>query len=63
MRVGVVPRPGGEGGLPAGWEGYEIAMDPVDLSSTFIRDLSPFQADLADYLPDEVIPLYQSYRG
>jgi len=38
-------------------------MDPVDLSSTFIRDLSPAQADLARFLPDEVIPLYQSYRG
>ncbi len=63
VRVGVVPRPGGEGELPAGWEGYEISMDPVDLSSTFIRDLSPTQDDLADYLPDEVIPLYQSYRG
>jgi nicotinate-nucleotide adenylyltransferase len=61
--VGVVPRPGGEGALPPAWSGYEIPMDPVDLSSTFIRDLSPDQADLQEYLPDEVIPLYQSYRG
>ena len=38
-------------------------MDPVDLSSTFIRDLSPTQDDLEAYLPDEVIPLYQSYRA
>ncbi len=63
VRVGVVPRPGGEGKLAKGWSGYEIAMDPVDLSSTFIRDLSPTQDDLAQFLPDEVIPLYQSYRG
>jgi nicotinate-nucleotide adenylyltransferase len=63
VTVGVVPRPGGEGRLAPGWRGYQIAMDPVDLSSTFIRDLSPTQDDLADYLPDEVIPLYQSFRG
>jgi nicotinate-nucleotide adenylyltransferase len=63
VRVGVVPRPGGAGHLAAGWRGYEIPMEPVDLSSTFIRDLSPTQADLAEYLPDEVIPLYRSFRG
>lgn len=63
VRVGVVPRPGGARHLAAGWSGYEIPMEPVDLSSTFIRDLSPTQADLAEYLPDEVIPLYQSFRG
>ncbi|MFI5036441.1 MAG: nicotinate-nicotinamide nucleotide adenylyltransferase [Acidimicrobiales bacterium] len=63
VEVGVVPRPGGEGRLAPGWRGYEIAMDPVDLSSTFIRDLSPTQSDLAQYLPADVIPLYRRFRG
>jgi nicotinate-nucleotide adenylyltransferase len=63
VRVGVVPRPGGEGRLAPAWRGYEIAMDPVDLSSTFIRDLSPAQADLEEFLPAGVIPLYRSFRG
>lgn len=63
VRVGVVPRPGGAGSLSSAWQAYEIPMDPVDLSSTFIRDLSPDAPDLADYVPDEVIPLYRGERG
>ncbi len=61
--VGVVPRPGGRTVLPPGWRGYEIPMDPVDLSSTYIRDLVEEDRDLADLLPAGVIPLYESYRG
>jgi nicotinate-nucleotide adenylyltransferase len=63
VRVGVVPRPGGEGRLSRGWRGYEIPMDPVDLSSTFIRDLTARVEVLEEFLPDEVIPLYMGYRG
>jgi len=63
VRVGVVPRPGGEGELAPGWRGYEIPMEPVDLSSTFIRDLPASAEALATYLPDDVIPLYMRWRG
>jgi nicotinate-nucleotide adenylyltransferase len=63
VRVGVVPRPGGEGHLATGWHGYEIPMEPVDLSSTFIREISATEADLRPYLPDDVIPLYLRWRG
>jgi nicotinate-nucleotide adenylyltransferase len=61
--VGVVPRPGGRTDLPEGWHGYEIPMDPVDLSSTYIRDLELDGEDLADLLPADVIPLYEGFRG
>jgi nicotinate-nucleotide adenylyltransferase len=63
VRVGVVPRPGGHTELPPGWRGYEIPMDPVDLSSTYIRDLGPERGDLEELLPAGVIPLYETYRG
>ncbi|MGH9019755.1 MAG: nicotinate-nicotinamide nucleotide adenylyltransferase [Acidimicrobiales bacterium] len=63
VRVGVVPRPGGRGDLAPGWRGYEVPMEPVDLSSTYIRDLAPESLDLGDLRPDEVVPLYLSYRG
>jgi hypothetical protein len=38
-------------------------MDPVDLSSTFIRTIAQNAHDLASYLPAGVIPLYQGARG
>lgn len=63
VRVGVVPRAGGRTELPARWRGYEIPMEPVDLSSTYIRDLSRELADLGELLPAGVIPLYENYRG
>ena len=44
---------------PEGWDCYEIPMDPVDLSSTFIRDTRPWTATTsAIVLPAAVIPLY-----
>ncbi len=63
VRVGVVPRPGARFELPAGWVGYEIPMDPVDLSSSFVRSLTPDRADLDIYIPTAVIPLFQSTSG
>jgi hypothetical protein len=42
---------------------YEIPMDPVDLSSSYVRSLDPMSSDLRDFLPAQVIPLYQSARG
>ncbi len=63
VRVGVVPRPGGQSVMPSGWISYEIAMEPVDLSSTYIRDSHPNRANLRDFVPDGVIPLYEGFRG
>jgi nicotinate-nucleotide adenylyltransferase len=63
VRVGVVPRPGGSSVVPDGWHSYEIPMDPVDLSSSFIRDLSPTFENLQNFIPASVIPLYLSSRG
>ncbi len=61
--VGVVPRPGSKTLLPRSWRSYEIAMDPVDLSSTFIREIVDNADDLSRYLPAAVIPLYEEARG
>jgi nicotinate-nucleotide adenylyltransferase len=63
VRVGVVPRPGGSTEVPDGWESYEIPMDPVDLSSSFIREVPPTPENLRKFIPASVIPLYQSLRG
>lgn len=63
VRVGVVPRPGGSSRVPNGWESYVIAMDPVDLSSSFIREVTPTPENLRKFLPEAVIPLYESARG
>jgi len=58
VAVGVVPRPGAPTLLPAGWCAYELPMDPVDLSSTFIRDIGPNWENIGNYLPTAVIPLF-----
>ncbi len=61
--VGVVPRPGTSGAAPAGWRSYEIAMEPVDLSSTYLRELDPKDPRLEKFLPAGVIPLFVGARG
>jgi nicotinate-nucleotide adenylyltransferase len=63
VRIGVVPRPGGLSALPDGWEGYEIPMDPVDLSSSFIREVLPTTENLRKLIPEAVIPIYESSQG
>lgn len=63
VRVGVVPRPGAKSVVPDGWASYEIPMDPVDLSSSFVRGLEPTSTNLRQFLPAAVIPLYQGARG
>ena len=63
VRVGVVPRPGDTTEVPEGWMGYVIPMDPVDLSSTFIRQISPTLENLRQFIPHDVIPLYESFKG
>ncbi len=63
VRVGIVPRPGARTQIPDGWNGYEIAMDPVDLSSTFIRGLDRGGHELERFVPAPVIALYEGARG
>lgn len=62
VRVGVVPRPGSITVVPGGWSSYEIPMEPVDLSSSFIREISPTAENLRKFLPEAVIPLYLDAR-
>ena len=61
VRVGVVPRPGGSLVVDPGWRSYEIPMEPVDLSSSFIRALDPTNVILRNLIPSAVIPLYESF--
>jgi nicotinate-nucleotide adenylyltransferase len=63
VTVGIVPRPGSASKAPEGWRSYEIPMDPVDLSSTFIREIVPGFENLGEYLPASVIPLFEGARG
>ncbi len=63
VRVGIVPRPGAPTVVPDGWDGYEIKMDPVDLSSSFIRNTDLARDVLGEFLPAPVIPLYLGARG
>ncbi len=63
VTVGVVPRPGGEPEVPERWRSYVIDMEPVDLSSTYIRE-TPLNGDsLEEFLPEKVVPLYVGFRG
>lgn len=59
VAVGIIPRPGTPLMVPEGWNCYEIAMTPVDLSSTFLREASLDAAGLKLFMSDEVIAIYQ----
>lgn len=63
VEVAIVPRPGSVSHAPEGWRCYEIDMQPVDLSSTFIREMDPRAENLKDFIPASVIPLYEEARG
>ena len=63
VAVGIVPRPGSPSVAPAGWRSYEIPMDPVDLSSTYIREMFNKLENLDEFLPASVIPLFEGARG
>lgn len=63
VEVAIVPRPGSSSAAPKGWRCYEIAMRPVDLSSTFIREMNPRAENLKGFVPASVIPLYEEARG
>jgi nicotinate-nucleotide adenylyltransferase len=60
VTLAVAPRPGETNELPTGWDAFYIPMDPVDLSSTFIRE---FTGDgLAHYVPEAVIPFLKAFE-
>ena len=59
VAVGIIPRPGTPLMVPEGWNCYEIAMAPVDLSSTFLRDTPLDVEGLKLFMPEEVIAIYQ----
>jgi nicotinate-nucleotide adenylyltransferase len=63
VEVGIVPRPGSTSVALPHWRSYLIPMEPVDLSSTFVRELAPGAADLSNFLPERVIPLFLRARG
>ncbi|MHB8380433.1 MAG: nicotinate-nicotinamide nucleotide adenylyltransferase [Acidimicrobiales bacterium] len=63
VAVGVVPRPGSSSLAPEGWRNYEIPMEPVDLSSTYIREMFAGFGNLGEFLPASVIPLFEGARG
>lgn len=59
VAVGIIPRPGTASRVPPGWKCYDIAMPPVDLSSTFLRESPLDAAVLKLFMSDEVIAIYQ----
>lgn len=59
VAVGIIPRPGTPLMAPEGWNCYEIAMAPVDLSSTFLRETPLDIEGMKVFMPDEVIAIYQ----
>ncbi len=63
VEVGIVPRPGSTIDALPHWRSYLIPMEPVDLSSTYVRELDPAAEDLRDFLPERVIPLFEHARG
>ncbi|HVA53859.1 MAG TPA: nicotinate-nucleotide adenylyltransferase [Acidimicrobiales bacterium] len=63
VAVGIVPRPGSLSGAPEGWRCFEIPMEPVDLSSTYIREMLDGYQNLGEFLPASVIPLFEGARG
>lgn len=59
VAVGIIPRPGTPLMVPEGWNCYEIAMAPVDLSSTFLRETPLDREAMKLFMPDGVIAIYQ----
>jgi nicotinate-nucleotide adenylyltransferase len=59
VAVGIIPRPGTPLVAPEGWNCYEIAMAPVDLSSSFLRETPLDTRALKLFMPDGVIAIYQ----
>ena len=52
----VLPRDGGDTTLPAGWRGATVAMDPVDVSSTDVRQRLENGENPRDLVPAAIVP-------
>jgi nicotinate-nucleotide adenylyltransferase len=63
VTIGVFPRASTVPVLSARWRAEVLEMDPVDLSSTEIREGALDEAALARRLPPAVIPLWRRLRG
>jgi len=62
VTVAVVPRPGPSAAAPPGFRVVEVAMEPVDLSSTGIRAALGRGEDPAGLVPEGVVPLVLANR-
>ena len=62
VTVAVVPRPGPSAAAPPGFRVVEVAMEPVDLSSTGIRAALGRGEDPAGLVPERVVPLVLANR-
>lgn len=63
VTIAVVPRPGVAGTwVPSGFRVRNVAMDPVDLSSTAVREALARGADPAGLVPASVVPLLLTHR-
>lgn len=52
----VLPRDGGDTGLPPGWRGATVSMDPVDVSSTDVRRRLENGENPRDLVPAAIVP-------
>jgi nicotinate-nucleotide adenylyltransferase len=59
VSVGIIPRLGSKPDLPAPWRWQIVAMDPVDLSSTHLRELDQAGGDISSQLPPGVMALFR----
>jgi nicotinate-nucleotide adenylyltransferase len=61
VTVAVVPRPGSDGPQPGEFRLVAVQMDPVDLSSTSVREALAAGEDPSDLLPAGVIPFLAAH--
>ncbi len=59
VSVGVFPRDDLPVVLSPAWRVHVFPMEPVDLSSTWVRDGDWTSEEMAKLLPEQVIPLYE----
>jgi nicotinate-nucleotide adenylyltransferase len=63
VTIAVVPRPGApDTVVPGGFRVQRVPMEPVDLSSTAVREALASGADPAGLVPASVVPLLLTHR-